>query len=191
MHASLEAWTRTPQLRNVTADEMLDADRKLWRSIATLVEDQGFSLDEALHEMTHVRGDIATLMQARPRMPAAPPAPHAPYTPPGPPKGPRKGTGKTGKADSPGRAQRTIDKHQTQQLERAMQNLQITHGKKTLCLRYNRTQCRDANCKYEHRCAIKLPNGQACGGQHPAHKHRFKQPHSGTDTEGTASTATS
>ncbi|CAE7709675.1 unnamed protein product, partial [Symbiodinium necroappetens] len=174
-------------LRNVSTEEMLDADRKLWRSIATLVEEQGFSLDEALREMTHVRGDIATLMQARPRMPAMPPAPHAPYTPPGPPKGPRKGAGKTGKADSPNRPQRTIDKHQAQQLERAMQNLQITHGKKTLCLRYNKTQCNNANCKYEHRCAIKMPNGQACGGQHPAHKHRFKQPRSGTDTDGASS----
>ena len=181
-----QVWKPGHGLRNVSTEEMLDADRKLWRSIATLVEEQGFSLDEALHEMTHVRGDIATLMQARPRMPAMPPAPHAPYAPPGPPKGPER-AGKTGKADSPNRPQRTIDKHQVQQLERAMQNLQVTHGKKTLCLRYNKTQCNNANCKFEHRCAIKMPNGQACGGQHPAHKHRFKQPRSGTDTEGTAS----
>ena len=70
-----QVWKPGHGLRNVSTEEMLDADRKLWRSIATLVEEQGFSLDEALHEMTHVRGDIATLMQARPRMPAMPPAP--------------------------------------------------------------------------------------------------------------------
>ena len=62
-----------------------------------------------------------------------------------------------------------------------MQNLQLTHGKKTLCPRYNKTQCTNASCKFEHRCAIRMPNGQACGGQHPAHKHRFKPAKAGWD----------
>ena len=82
-------------------------------SIATLVEEQSFSMDEALHDLTHVRGDISRFLQARARMPKAPQSPHTPYTPPGPPKdpkGPRKGEGKGGKPASPNRQQRTIDK---------------------------------------------------------------------------------
>ena len=74
-----QVWKPGHGLRNVSTEEMLDADRKLWRSIATLVEEQGFSLDEALHEMTHVRGDIGILMQARPRMPTAPHRTHHPH----------------------------------------------------------------------------------------------------------------
>ena len=46
--------------------ELLDADRKLWHSIAGLVEDQKFTLDEALHEFTNVRGDVHSLLQPRP-----------------------------------------------------------------------------------------------------------------------------
>ena len=65
-------------------------------------------MDEALHDLTHVRGDISRFLQARARMP--PQSPHTPYTPPGPPKGPRKGEGQGGKPASPNRPQRTIDK---------------------------------------------------------------------------------
>ena len=61
--------------------ELLDADRKLWHSIAGLVEDQKFTLDEALHEFTNVRGDVHSLLQPRARTYAPPPAPHAPGGP--------------------------------------------------------------------------------------------------------------
>ena len=44
-----------------------------------------------------------------------------------------------------------------------MKNLQLKHGNKTLCLRFNRTSCTDANCRFTHLCAIRLPNGQARG----------------------------
>ena len=33
----------------------------------------GWSLDQSIHELTHVRSDLATLLQARPRFPRAPP----------------------------------------------------------------------------------------------------------------------
>ncbi|CAE7232628.1 unnamed protein product [Symbiodinium sp. CCMP2456] len=49
--------TQTPSdasLRTVTASELVSADRKLWREIASLCA-AGWTLDDALHEMTHVR----------------------------------------------------------------------------------------------------------------------------------------
>ena len=185
-----QTWQPGHGLRNVTAEELLDADRKLWHSIAGLVEDQKFTLHEALHEFTNVRGDVHSLLQPRARTYAPPPAPHAPGGPRPPCKGLGKGRG--GKTGSPNRPQRTIDKETSAaQLTQAMQNLQLTHGKKTLCLRYNKTQCTNASCKFEHRCAIRMPNGQACGGQRPAHKHRFKPAKPGVEAEGTASTPSS
>ena len=45
----------------------------------------------------------------------------------------------------------------------ALQDLATKHGNKTLCLRYNRQQCTNKQCKYAHLCAIELPNGQVCG----------------------------
>ena len=100
-----QTWQPGHGLRNVTAEELLDADRKLWHSIAGLVEDQKFTLDEALHEFTNVRGDVHSLLQPRARTYAPPPAPHAP----GGPRPPRKGLGKGrgGKTGSPNRPQRT------------------------------------------------------------------------------------
>ena len=187
-----QVWKPGHGLRNVSTEEMLEADRKIWHCIATLVEEQNFSLDEALHEMTHVRGDVHNLLQARARTYAPPPQPTAPHATWRPTKGNGKGKDRPGKPSSPNAPQRTINKDQTAAtlLAKAMQSLQLSHGSKTLCLRYNRTQCNNANCKFEHRCAVRLPNGQACGGQHPAHKHRFKAK-AQTDSEGTASTAAS
>ncbi|CAE7453816.1 unnamed protein product, partial [Symbiodinium pilosum] len=59
-------------------------------------------------------------------------------------------------------------------LAEAMRNLQLKHGNKTLCIRFNKTERNDRNCKFAHLCAIRLANGQACGQRHPASQHRFK-----------------
>ncbi|CAE7450655.1 unnamed protein product [Symbiodinium pilosum] len=59
-------------------------------------------------------------------------------------------------------------------LAEAMRNLQLKHGNKTLCIRFNKTECNDRNCKFAHLCAIRLANGQACGQRRPASQHRFK-----------------
>ena len=104
----------------------------------------------------------------------------------------REGPGRPAKAWAKAGAERQgAPTGRSAQLTQAMQNLQLTHGKKTLCLRYNKTQCTNASCKFEHRCAIRMPNGQACGGQHPAHKHRFKPAKPGGEAEGATSTPSS
>ncbi|CAE7381066.1 unnamed protein product [Symbiodinium pilosum] len=61
-------------------------------------------------------------------------------------------------------------------LTETMKNLQLKHGNKTLCLRFNRVECNDKNCKFAYLCAVRLPNGQACGQRHPASQHRTKAP---------------
>ena len=64
---------RTSGLRTVTTQELLSADRRMWNTISDLLR-EGWSLDEALHEMTTVRSDIPSLLQWRPAQPRLPPA---------------------------------------------------------------------------------------------------------------------
>ena len=61
-------------LRNPTIIEAQSADKLIWATISELVSEKGWSLDQSVHELTHVRSDLATLLQARPRLPrSAPP----------------------------------------------------------------------------------------------------------------------
>ena len=53
-------------LRGPTTQELLTADRKIWRTIGSLVS-SGWSLDEALYEVTSIRSDLSNLLQPRPR----------------------------------------------------------------------------------------------------------------------------
>ena len=146
-------------LRTVNTHELLNADRKLWHEIASL-HSEGWTLDEALHELTSIRADMRALLQPRARPP----------TSKGNNKGKGKGSGKKG-----GKVQtRWKDDKQVTALTESLKNLQLKHGNKTLCLRFNRTECNDRNCKFTHLCAVRLPNGQACGQRHPAAQHRFK-----------------
>ena len=68
-------------LRTVTTQELLSADRKLLAAISDLLRQQR-SLDDALYELTHMRNDVRSLLQLRPKMskPSVP-APPRPATP--------------------------------------------------------------------------------------------------------------
>ena len=72
-------------------------------------------------------------------------------------KGKAKGAGKGG-GKKGGKVQtRLKDDKQVSTLTEALRNLQPEHGNKTLCLRYNRANCTDRNCKFTHLCAVRLP----------------------------------
>ena len=149
-------------LREVHTQELLQADRKIWSELAAL-RAEGWSLDEALHEVTKVRSDLHALLQPRAK----------PIVLQG--KG-GKGVRKKGK-DGKGKLSviPTISKATNDpRVASAIKDLATKHGNKTLCLRFNRQQCTNKQCKYAHLCAVKLPNGQACGQRHPAYAHRFR-----------------
>ena len=55
--------------------EAQSADEALWPSMADLMNDQGWTLDECLCEFTNVRSDLATLLQPRPKISKPPPVP--------------------------------------------------------------------------------------------------------------------
>ncbi|CAE7249514.1 unnamed protein product [Symbiodinium sp. CCMP2456] len=78
-------------LRAVNLHELLHADRKLWHEIASL-HSQGWTLDDAMHELSNVRSDMHALLQPRARPPKAPQQPgKGGRDPTRPGKGPGKG----------------------------------------------------------------------------------------------------
>ena len=82
-------------------------------------------------------------------------------------KGLGKGKGKD-KNKTKTRTAYLKDGKESAQLTAALKNLALSHNSKTLCLRYSRQSCTNKHCKFLHACAIKLPNGSACGLKHPA-----------------------
>ena len=136
-------------LRTVNTAELLQADRKLWGELAAM-HSTGWSLDEALREMTKVRSDMRALLQPRANQVLVC-------------KGNAnsgKGKGKDGKGKgSKGVIQPQLKEPQNASHAAAMTNLATKHGNKTLRLRFNRGQCTNAKCKCARLCAIKLPNG--------------------------------
>ena len=169
--------TQTPSdasLRTVTTSELVASDRKLWREIASLCS-TGWTLDDALHEMTHVRSDIGNLLQFRARPPAPPPRP--------PPRLADPQKGKTGKGKSKGKdktgAPLNPGKRRLSNADGVVtvkdSDLIKQHGNKTFCIRFNKGVCKNQQCKYLHACAFRLPSGEPCGKNHPACKHRNPQ----------------
>ena len=53
-------------LRSPTVVEAREADRILWVRVFSLIDDQEWSFEQALHELTAVRGDLDVLLQPRP-----------------------------------------------------------------------------------------------------------------------------
>ena len=55
-------------LRTANVVEAHAADRQIWGFISELLNDRNWNMDDALHEVTHVRQDMAGLLQFRPKM---------------------------------------------------------------------------------------------------------------------------
>ena len=103
-------------LRTVNTHELLNADRKLWNEISSL-HSEGWTLDEALREMTSVRADIHALLQPRARPPMQ--------------KGNGKGKGGKGPGKKGGKVQtRLKDDKQVAALSESLKNLQLKRGNK-------------------------------------------------------------
>ena len=67
------------------------AGKPLWHIMADLISEKGWTLDQALHELTHMRGKMAVLLQARPKSPRSNPPPKGGkgFVPPSAPSAPR------------------------------------------------------------------------------------------------------
>ena len=149
-------------LRPPSILEAQQADKQLWHLISELCEDPEWSLDEALLEFTSNRGDMAALLQPRPKLAKAS-APSPPQLKGGKPS---KGTGKSSKS-SKGTGKPAV---------RWVSEMWKGSQKKTLCMRFQSGKCSNKDCRFEHACAYPRADGSACGGPHAAMDHE-KTPH--------------
>ena len=148
-------------LRPPTIAEAREVDRTRWSRVFSLVDEHEWSLEQALHDITVIRGDIDVLMQPRPKVAGVQKQPQ-----PQPraylalediqdrgrvpnvqkqhlkDKGKGKGKGKNGNRPS-------------------------AFGS-DFCKRWNLGKCTSTKCNYAHRCNYVLKNGRICGGNHPA-----------------------
>ena len=141
------------------------SDQKIQQLVAELVVGRSWSLDQALHEVTNIRADLAVLLRPRPK--AAKPPTWNP-TGPSPYKGKAydKGFGKKGKEKGRGKGGKKRKGKNTWITE-----MQINGEWKPLCLKYQLGQCNYPDCKYLHQCAFPRPDGTACGAKHSASEH--------------------
>ena len=153
-------------LRPPSILEAQQADCKLWQSIYSLVQDKDWKLNDAIFEITEVRGDMASLLQARPK-PLQHPRPSdkggkgkvlsrfmseswkGGFSEKG--KGQGKDRGQKGKGSSKGASSSWV-KH-----------VQVNGEAKQLCMLWQSGKCsRGANCAFIHACAYPKSDGTAC-----------------------------
>ena len=154
-------------LRCASITESQAADRQIWNTLSDLMQERGWSMDDSLHEMTHVRHDLPGLLQLRPRPPKAIPWQPEPGLSPGKGKGKfskggfeSKGGGKPSAPGGKGKVQWLTD-------------VKTKDGAwKQLCMRWQSGKCTlGAQCKFQHSCAYPV-NGVACGLDHGALQHQ-------------------
>ena len=149
-------------LRTATVLEAQTADRQIWGTISDLVNDRNWSFDNALHEMTYVRSDLAVLLQLRPKIPkqvtsstSSSSTWHS--------KG-GKGKGKSGgkhKGKTSGKGKPVM----------VTELRQADGSSKQLCINWQHGRCSRADCKFMHACSYPMPDGNACGKAHTFFAH--------------------
>lgn len=150
-------------LRTANVVESQAADRQVWRIMCDLMNDRNWTMDNALHEMTHIRHDLPGLLQLRPKIPKQPPT----WTSSSILSSPKgvKGKGKSsvkGKGKGAGKGKVTW-----------VTELKQSDGSfKQLCMQWQVGKCQRSNCAFIHGCAYPLPDGSACGKGHTAVDHQ-------------------
>ena len=144
-------------LRHVNVLEAQAADRQLWNIMFDLAVDKDWSLNDSLHEVTHLRSDMLGLLQPRPKMPKISSGPQQilSYEPS---KG--KGKGKKGKKGKPSSSG-----------PRWVSEIHAQGQRHSICMRFQTGQCAMSNCRFKHVCAYPKADGSACGGSHSAKDH--------------------
>lgn len=156
-------------LRTATVLESQAADKHVWSIIADLINDHGWNLDDALHEVTFIRNDLPSMLQLRPKVPkpitssgSSYPSAGAPSESRGAGKGKTKKGGGKGKRDGKGKPR----------VQWVTEIKQPDGSFKPLCMRFQVGKCQNANCAFVHGCAFPTSAGVACGLSHGALSHQ-------------------
>ncbi|CAE7840592.1 unnamed protein product [Symbiodinium sp. CCMP2592] len=171
-------------LRPPSISEAQQADCRMWQCIYALGSDKGWTLNDALHEYTEVRGELSTLLQARPK-----PAQVKGGETKGKGKlgklmatafasGGGKNTGKgKGKEKGPG-AGKGRDANAPGRHISFVKEIQVGSERKGLCVQWQMGRCsRGSGCPWIHACAYPRQDGSACGSKsHTALQHE-QTPH--------------
>ena len=147
-------------LRTATVLEAQAADRQIWGTIAELVNDRNWSFDNAIHEMTYVRSDLAVLLQLRPKAPKPTSNPSSSST--WQPKGGKskgKGGGKSKGKSNKGKTTMVTEFRQSDGTNRQ------------LCINWQHGRCNRSDCKFLHACSYPMQDGNACGKSHTFFQH--------------------
>ena len=163
-------------LRPPSLQEIVHADRTVWLTVSELLRDFGWSLADSLNEVAFCRGDMATLLQPRPRPPRPPPGPplgkgdrkrllslgqqEASSDPPGPKKDPKGGRPGAKAKATPNPPPKGFDASWHRQI----------NGKEA-CMRFAIGKCTKDDCRFVHACPVPLPNGKPCGQPRTALEH--------------------
>ena len=135
------------------------ADRRFWESVSEL-RVQGWKLDDCIHEHTALRGELASLLAARPFVPKAF-------------RGKRTGSGAgfgkgrgfvqegrgKGRKGAKGKGGKGKDTWLRDWIPKARVGVpcQCQWWIKTLCMRYSQKNgCKNPSCRYDHLCLILL-----------------------------------
>ena len=122
-------------LRVPSMVEAQHADQKIQQLVAELVVERSWSLDQALHEVTNIRPDLAVLLQPRPKA-AKLPTWNPDRSSPAKGKSYDKGFGKKGKDKGRGKGGKKGKGKNTWVTE-----MQVNGEWKPLCLKYQLGQC--------------------------------------------------
>ena len=150
-------------LRNPTILEAQSADKTLMTIVCELVMEKGWNFDDALHEVTFIRAEINTLLQARPRLPR--------QTFQKLETGSSKGSGKFNRP-SPYPKGKIGGKGSSKGKVAWVTEAVVNGAKRQLCMRFQTGKCdMGSNCKFHHGCAFPMNNGEACNKNHGALMH--------------------
>ena len=152
-------------LRTASILECQAADRHVWQQVSDLMLDRNWSMDDALYEFTHIRHELPSLLQLRPRLPKPQQTPF--FKGAGP-----KGLDHKGKGKGKSKFLPKGGKSRPQWVTELWKDGKMMQ----LCMRYQTNKCTVPNCRFLHACAFPKGDQTACGGDRSALDHS-KVPH--------------
>ena len=179
MDAYTKKYQQDSTIRALNNKELVSADHEIWQEVYRLARQEGFDVNRAI-ALVLENGLVARELAGRPSLPQNMLTQASKGKGTGNKK-PRvaedKGSSQGTKGDSKGekgkkrtKGDKAGGKGQTNTVHETT-NARLNG--KAACHRYNNAGvgCNDSNCKFGHFCNVRMPNGNPCGGKHPAHKH--------------------